>query len=120
MLLASAASANPPPIRVSENVTVEATSPAGATVSYHVKAYDPASGTPIVATCTPGGSGSGDCDVTADCPLGTTTVHCDATQENGDPASAELTVTVQDTTPPSFGSAPDVAASTTTNAPIPV
>src|SRR6266542_3965591 len=102
LLLASTASADPPAIRLSENVTVEASRAAGASVSYHVKAYDPVSGNPIVATCTPGGSGSGDFDLTADFPLGTTTVHCDATQENGDPASAESTVTVQDTTPPSL------------------
>jgi hypothetical protein len=120
MLLVSPAPAAPPPIRVSDSVTVEATSPAGASVSYHVKAYDPDSGDPIAATCTPGGSGSGDFDLTADFPLGTTTVHCGATQENGDPATAEFTVTVRDTTPPSFGPAPNVSASTTTNAPIPV
>jgi hypothetical protein len=113
LLLASAASANPPPIRLSENISVEATSAAGASVSYHVKAYDQVSGNPIVATCTPGGSGSGDFDLTADFPLGTTTVHCDATQENGDPASAESTVTVQDTTPPSLPQPANVSTSTT-------
>jgi hypothetical protein len=82
-------------------MTAEATDASGATVSYHVKAYDPTTGNPISASCTPGGTGSGDFTLSALFPLGTTTVHCDATLESGDPAApAEFTVTVNDTTPP--------------------
>jgi hypothetical protein len=114
MLLATAASAAPPPIRGVDDVTVEATSPAGASVTFHVRAYDPVSGDPIAATCDPPGTGgSGDFDVTAVFPLGDTSVTCTGTLENGDLVSKSATVTVQDTTPPSLPQPPNISTSTT-------
>src|SRR5205085_12097010 len=113
VLLASTSAGAPPPIRGADDQTVEATSSAGATVSWQIKAFDPTSGNPISATCTPGGSGSGSFQLTADFPIGATPVHCEATLENGSTASADFTVTVRDTQPPAFGSVSDVTASTT-------
>jgi hypothetical protein len=113
LMLASTSGGAPPAIRVSD-ATAEATSPSGASVTFHVKAYDPDTGNPIAATCTPPGTGgSGDFDVTGNFPLGSTEVTCTATLENSDPVSASLTVTVTDTTPPSLTSVSPVTAATT-------
>ncbi len=94
----------PPPLRFDASST-EATSSSGASVTYHIKAYDPDSGDPIPATCSGGsatGGGSGDFNVTSVFPVGTGTVHCDATLGNGDPVSDDFSVTVTDTTPPAL------------------
>ena len=75
-------------------------------MTYNIKAYDPDTGDPIPATCSGGsasGGGSGDFSVTSVFPVGTTTVHCDATLSNGDPVSNDFSVTVTDTTPPVVG-----------------
>jgi HYR domain len=112
-LLGASASAAPPPIRIDDNIVAEATSSAGASVTYHVKAYDPDSDNPINASCSPGGSGAGDFDLTADFPLGTTPVHCEATLENGDPATRDTSVTVQDTIAPAFAQPPNINEDTT-------
>jgi len=114
LLLISTGGAAPPPIRVTVPDSTEATSLA-TSVTYSVKAYDtnvnpnpPA----ITANCT-GGSGSGDFQVTADFPVGNNSAECTATLGDGTPVSQGFTVTVVDTTAPSFGSAPDVKESTT-------
>ena len=86
-----------PAIKV-DDVTAEATSAAGATVTFHVKAYDPDTNAPIDASCDPGGTGSGDFNVVQSYPIGQTTVVCSA---DGYP-SRTITVTVQDTTPPTL------------------
>jgi len=86
-----------PAIKVSD-VTAEATSAAGATVTFHVKAYDPDTNVAIDASCDPGGAGSGDFNVVQSYPIGETTVVCSA---DGYP-STTITVTVQDTTPPTL------------------
>jgi HYR domain len=113
--LATSTSAAPPPLRVAAPEPVEATGIDGASVSFHVKAYDPDSGNPIAASCSPPGSGgSGDFDVTGTFPIGETTVVCSATLENGSPVSESLTVTVRDTTPPAIGDALGLSAATTT------
>jgi HYR domain-containing protein len=83
-----------PPVVTVESKTVEATSPAGATVSYDASAVDNVDG-PLTPTCTPP-SGS----VFA---LGATTVTCEATDAAGNTGSGTGTITVVDTT------APDVA-----------
>ena len=67
------------------NLTVEATGPSGAAVSFVVGASDLVSG-PLVATCLPA-SGSV-------FPLGTTTVVCTATDYAGNTDSLTFTVTV--------------------------
>jgi hypothetical protein len=114
LLLISAGSAAPPPIRVDVPSTTEATSVSATSVTYSVKAYDtsldPAPA--ISATCT-GGSGSGGFSVTADFPVGSNSAGCTATLGDGTPVSEAFTVAVVDTTAPSFGSAPSVTESTT-------
>ncbi|MGH3023447.1 MAG: HYR domain-containing protein [Gaiellaceae bacterium] len=71
------------------NAVVEATSPAGATVTFAATdVLDPAP----QLLCTPG-SGS-------TFPPGTTTVPCTATDAAGNVARGDMTVTVRDTTPP--------------------
>jgi hypothetical protein len=116
LLLISAGSAAPPPIRVDVPATTEATSLSATSVTYSVKAYDTTVNPdppPITATCT-GGSGSGDFSVTAGFPLGNNSAECTATLGDGTPVSQPFTVAVVDTTAPSFGSVPsDITESTT-------
>ena len=82
-----------PSMTVPSDMTQEATSPSGATVTYSVTAVDNVDGV-IAPTCTPS-SGS-------TFALGTTTVTCTATDAAGNTASATFTVTVRDTTSPSI------------------
>jgi len=77
-----------PVLTLPANITAEATSAAGAAVSYTVTATDNAT-----IVCTPP-SGS-------TFALGTTTVNCSATATTGS-TSGSFTVTVVDTTPPSI------------------
>jgi hypothetical protein len=81
----------PPVILVPLPITAEATSPAGAAVTYSVVAIDNFDG-PVPVVCTPA-SGS-------TFALGTTTVNCSAHDAAGNVGSASFTVTVRDTTPP--------------------
>jgi hypothetical protein len=113
LLLISPGGAAPPPIRVDVPTTTEATSVSATSVTYGVKAHDTTvAGSPdIAATCT-GGSGSGDFSVTADFPVGDNSAECTATLGDGTPVSQAFTVTVVDTTAPSFGSAPPVTQAT--------
>jgi len=80
-----------PIITAPGDLTVEATSPEGATVTYMVTATDNI-GLTSGPTCSPP-SGS-------TFPLVTTTVTCTAGDAAGNTASASFTVTVEDTTPP--------------------
>lgn len=75
------------------NTTVEATGPDGATAAYQAGATDAVDGTRPV-DCTPG-SGT-------QFALGTTTVHCSASDTRGNTAMGDLTVTVKDSTAPSL------------------
>jgi HYR domain-containing protein len=112
-VLVTASGGAGPAIKVSD-VTAEATSSAGASVTFHVKAYDPDTNNAIAATCTPPGQGgSGDFDVTGTFPIAATEVTCTGTLDSGDPASATLTVTVQDTTPPVLTTVSPITESTT-------
>jgi hypothetical protein len=91
-----AAVAVAPILTVPGDMTAEATSAAGATVTYSVSSDIPDAS----VSCNPP-SGS----VFA---LGTTTVTCTAADPaTGDGASASFAVTVNDTTPPSFSTAPE-------------
>jgi hypothetical protein len=82
----------PPVVTVPSPITVEATSPAGAAVTFTATANDAQDGT-LAANCTPA-SGS-------TFPLGTTSVGCSATDSKGVMTTAlPFTVTVRDTTPP--------------------
>jgi HYR domain len=112
VVLVAPSSGAGPPLRMEVPSPVEATSPAGASVTYHVKAYDPLLETPIFASCT-GGSGSGDFDVTIALPIGSHTIHCEALLADLITIAAhDEPVTVEDTTPPSFSAVSNVLAST--------
>jgi hypothetical protein len=76
----------PPEITVPADITVNATSPAGATVEFTVTATDENPANPAV-TCTPF-SGSV-------FPIGNTTVDCDATDAAGNAATASFNITVK-------------------------
>lgn len=81
-----------PPVVTVESRTVEATSPAGAVVSYDASAVDNVDG-PLTPTCVPP-SGS-------QFPLGTTPTTCTATDAAGNTGTGAGTIRVVDTTPPS-------------------
>ncbi|MBI4199822.1 MAG: HYR domain-containing protein, partial [Chloroflexi bacterium] len=87
----------PPTVTVPANITAEATGPSGEVVTYAASASDLVSGV-LTPTCAPA-SGS-------TFPLGTTTVTCSATDGAGNTGSANFTVTVQDTTPPTITKSP--------------
>jgi len=78
------------------NQTVEATSPSGAAVNFTATATDAVDATPTV-NCNPA-SGSA-------YPLGVTTVQCTATDDAGNSRQGSFTVTVRDTTAPTFSPA---------------
>lgn len=80
-----------PVLTVPANLTVEATGPAGAPVSFTATATDNEDGTAPV-TCSPASG--------ATFALGSTTVACTATDAGGLTATGSFTVTVRDTTSP--------------------
>lgn len=83
----------PPVLTVPADMTVEATGPSGAVVTFTATATDDTDPSPTV-TCTPP-SGS-------TFPIGTTTVTCTATDALGNTSAPQtFTITVQDTTAPS-------------------
>jgi probable HAF family extracellular repeat protein len=81
----------PPVLHLPSAVTAEATSPAGATVSFSASATDNVDPTPVVV-CNPASG--------AVLPVGSTTVACTATDASGNHASASFVVHVVDTTGP--------------------
>ena len=81
----------PPVLTLPANITAEATSAAGAAVTFTVTATDPESGSVPVTLSHPSGSTF---------PIGTTTVTATATDPNGASTSGTFTVTVRDTTAP--------------------
>ena len=83
--------ATPPVLHLPANITAEATSPAGAIVSFSATATD-ARDTNVVVTCAPP-SGS-------QFALGATTVNCSATNSRNKTAEGSFTITVVDTTAP--------------------
>ena len=83
----------PPVLSLPANITTEATSPAGAVVTFSATANDNVDGARTV-TCTPA-SGS-------TFPIATTTVNCSASDTRGNTANGSFTITVQDTTPPAL------------------
>ncbi len=85
----------PPVLTLPSDLTVEATSAAGAVVTFAVSASDAEDGTLPVTLSHPSGSTF---------PLGTTTVTASATDSDGSNATGSFTVTVRDTTAPTFQS----------------
>lgn len=80
-----------PLLSLPSNITQEATSGSGATVTFSATSTDVDPASPTV-TCTPS-SGS-------TFPITTTTVNCSATDTVGNTSNGSFTVTVQDTTKP--------------------
>src|SRR5438093_5224203 len=103
--LAALADDEPPVVTVPANMTVEAQSFSGATVTYTASAVDHR-GRPIPVTCTPpSGSIFG---------FGQTTVTCTARDPgNGETASRSFKITVVDTTPPAITVPADKRVTTT-------
>ncbi len=91
----------PPTLSVPANIQAEATSAAGATVTYSpASALDLVDG-PVVPVCTPSSGGT--------FPLGTTTVTCTATDAHGNSRSATFKLVVADTTAPTLsGVSPNI------------
>jgi hypothetical protein len=81
----------PPVLNLPDDKIVEATSAAGAVVTFSATASDEVSGTVPVALSHASGSVF---------PLGTTTVQASATDEFGNTATGSFTITVQDTIAP--------------------
>jgi hypothetical protein len=102
----------PPPDTTAPTITTpgtlsfEATSSAGAVISYSVGFSDPDDAVSTSGCDPASGSTLG---------LGSHTVSCNATDSHSNSSSAFFTINVVDTTPPSVGGVPDVAT-TTTNA----
>jgi X-Pro dipeptidyl-peptidase len=93
-----------PQLTMPAPVTVEATGPTGAAVSFAASATDVADPSPAV-TCS-AGSGS-------TFPLGATTVTCSAKDASGNTASGSFAVTVRDTTAPKLTAPPSLKANAT-------
>jgi hypothetical protein len=87
-------------------MTVEATGPTGAVVTFHATATDPHDGS-LTPACTPASNTT--------FALGTKTVTCSVTDSLGFSASASFTVTVVDTTPPVFSGVPGTIAAFATS-----
>jgi hypothetical protein len=88
------------------SLTVNATGPSGAVVSYSASASDSLSGLNTFSCTPPSGSAF---------PLGTTTVSCSATDKAGNSASGTLTVSVQDKTPPTLTLPSDMTVQATSS-----
>jgi HYR domain-containing protein len=87
----------PPNVTVPGSMTVEATSASGAAVVFAATASDNLDGS-VTPTCKPS---SGETF-----SFGTTTVTCSATDSHGNIGTASFSVTVIDSTPPSFQDVP--------------
>ena len=83
----------PPVVTVPADMTVDATGPSGAVVTFTVSALDSVDGS-VPVTCTPA-SGS-------TFPVGSTVVSCSATDKSGNTGSASFKVTVLDKIPPTL------------------
>ena len=94
-----------PVLSLPSNMTVEATSSSGATVTYSATATDAVDASPVVV-CSPA-SGS-------TFAIATTTVNCTATDASNNQSSGSFTVLVNDTTAPAL-TLPSTINKTTTN-----
>jgi predicted extracellular nuclease len=99
----------PPVLSLPGDVTVEATSPAGAVVSYVASAHDAHDGD-VAIVCTPPPAST--------FALGPTTVNCSATDAHNNLASGSFKVTVVDTTLPSITLASPAHATYLVNQPV--
>jgi uncharacterized repeat protein (TIGR01451 family) len=106
VVLVSPPDTTPPVISgVPADIVAEATSAAGAVVTYALPtALDDRDGA-VAVTCTPASPDT--------FPLGTTSVTCEATDAAGNTSSSSFTVTVQDTTPPALACPASLTVSAT-------
>lgn len=95
-----------PDLTLPSNITKEATGPSGAAVTFSVSATDLVDGN-VAVNC--------DADSGDTFPLGTTTVHCSATDAHTNTASGSFTVTVQDTTAPTLNLPNNITVNPTSN-----
>jgi hypothetical protein len=96
-----------PVVTVPSPVTVEATGPTGAVVTYLTTALDSVDGSlPVTCDRTSGSTFA----------LGTQVVHCIATDTHGNMGSASFGVTVRDTTAPTLTSTPSIVVAATSAA----
>ena len=98
------ADSTPPVLSLPANITAEATSAAGAVVTYSASANDDTDGS-VPVICNPA-SGS-------TFALGTTTVQCSATDAHNNTANGSFTVTVRDTTGPVLSLPANITAEAT-------
>jgi hypothetical protein len=80
------------------NIVFEATSSAGAIVTYTLPTATDAVDGALAASCSPPSGGT--------FPLGSSTVTCQASDKAGNIATSSFTVTIQDTTPPVISGTP--------------
>jgi HYR domain/HYDIN/CFA65/VesB-like, Ig-like domain len=92
----------PPTVTVPSDVTVEATSPDGATAEYPPPSASDRVDGPIPAHCQPPSGGT--------FPVGTTKITCSAVDIHGNTGKASLAVIVRDTTPPEIDTHADITA----------
>jgi hypothetical protein len=97
----------PPTLTLPTDLTVEATSAAGAVATWTASATDAEDALPPPVTCDPASGGV--------FPLGLTTVTCSTTDSAGHQVTGSFTVTVLDTTPPAWVALPGSVAQTTTD-----
>lgn len=95
----------PPTLHLPGDLVVEATSAAGAVVTFSATATDAEDSSPPSVTCTPA-SGS-------TFPIDTTTVKCSTKDSGGLTASGSFHVTVADTTAPAMAPIADIDVTTT-------
>lgn len=101
------ADTTPPTLHLPDDMTVEATGPSGAVVTFSATADDADPVHPAVS-CLPVSDST--------FALGTTPVNCSATDTAGNTANGSFNVTVQDTTPPVIAAHADVTAEATSAA----
>jgi hypothetical protein len=95
-----------PSLGLPGTITAEATGPSGAGVSYSVTASDAVDPSPTVSCSPASGSTFG---------LGTTSVHCTATDASGNQSAGSFSVVVRDTTDPVLHNVPGDKSVTTAN-----
>ncbi len=103
----SAVDTTPPVIAPLSDLSAPATSSSGAVVSWVATATDLISGN-VPVVCDPSSASV--------FPLGTTVVHCTASDEAGNTSEASFNVVVVDTTPPTLAQPADVTAEATSRA----
>ena len=96
-----------PTLHLPNDIVAEATSSAGAVVTWNATASDAEDAVPPTATCSPASGSTFD--------IGSTTVQCTATDSGDRSSDGSFMVTVRDTTPPTLHGTPADRSVTTTD-----